>query len=133
MSSNHNDKPQTNTSPTRPNSWDDYQDFISNIPNFISEFNRDEFELTDGQQAFHNKHFNREEMTNQIGFINGKLVHIRITLDATEHKVDDFALMKILPREHAKKLTNRKVLTENINYSVEHILSDLRATEGSKW
>lgn len=72
-------------------------------------------------------------MTNQIGFINGKLVHIRITLDASEHKVDDFALMKILPREHAKKLTKRDVLAENTNYVVEHILSDLRTIEGPKW
>ncbi|MFA0659268.1 hypothetical protein AB4619_08995, partial [Vibrio splendidus] len=112
------DKPQENTSLTRSNSWDDYQDFIINIPDFIAEFSRDKLELTTEQQAFHNKHFNREEMTNQIGFINGKLVHIRITLDATEHKVDDFALMKILPREHAKKLTNKKVLEENTNYAV---------------
>ncbi|WP_210437670.1 hypothetical protein [Vibrio crassostreae] len=127
------DKPQENTSLTRSNSWDDYQDFIINIPDFIAEFSRDKLELTTEQQAFHNKHFNREEMTNQIGFINGKLVHIRLTLDATEHKVDDFALMKILPREHAKKLTNKKVLEENTNYAVDHILSDLRTIEGSKW
>ncbi|WP_213903163.1 hypothetical protein [Vibrio crassostreae] len=127
------DKPQENTSLTRSNSWDDYQDFIINIPDFIAEFSRDKLELPTEQQAFHNKHFNREEMTNQIGFINGKLVHIRITLDATEHKVDDFALMKILPREHAKKLTNKKVLEENTNYAVDHILSDLRTIEGSKW
>ena len=127
------DKPQTNTSPTRPNSWDDYQDFIRNIPDFIAEFSRDKLELTNEQQAFHDKHFNREEMTNQIGFINGKLVHIRITLDATEHKVDDFALMKILPREHARKLTKRAALAENTNYAMENILSDLRTTEGSKW
>ncbi|CAK1828744.1 conserved hypothetical protein [Vibrio crassostreae] len=127
------DKPQENTSLTRSNSWDDYQDFIINIPDFIAEFSRDKLELTTEQQAFHNKHFNREEITNQIGFINGKLVHIRITLDATEHKVDDFALMKILPREHAKKLTNKKVLEENTNYAVDHILSDLRTIEGSKW
>ncbi|WP_210439042.1 hypothetical protein [Vibrio crassostreae] len=127
------DKPQENTSLTRSNSWDDYQDFIINIPDFIAEFSRDKLELTTEQQAFHNKHFKREEMTNQIGFINGKLVHIRITLDATEHKVDDFALMKILPREHAKKLTNKKVLEENTNYAVDHILSDLRTIEGSKW
>ncbi|PKF48661.1 hypothetical protein AT251_24445 [Enterovibrio nigricans] len=91
------------------------------------------FELTDEQQAFHNKHFNREEMTNQIGFINGKLVHIRITLDATEHKVDELALLKILPREHAKKLTKRDVLEENTNYAMENILSDLRCIEGSTW
>ncbi|WP_210452745.1 hypothetical protein [Vibrio crassostreae] len=127
------DKPQENTSLTRSNSWDDYQDFIINIPDFIAEFSRDKLELTTEQQAFHNKHFNREEMTNQIGFINGKLVHIRITLDATAHKVDDFALMKILPREHAKKLTHKKVLEENTNYAVDHILSDLRTIEGSKW
>lgn len=133
MSEHNNENTQTNTTPTRPNSWDDYQDFISHIPNFIAEFSRDKLELTDEQQAFHNKHFNREEMTNQIGFINGKLVHIRITLDASEHKVDDFALMKILPREHAKKLTKRDVLAENTNYAVEHILSDLRTIEGSKW
>ncbi|HHP0486038.1 TPA: hypothetical protein ACRZ4F_002682 [Vibrio harveyi] len=127
------DKPQANTSPTRPNSWDDYQDFIRNIPDFIAEFSRDKLELTNEQQTFHDKHFNREEMTNQIGFINGKLVHIRITLDASEHKVDDFALMKILPREHAKKLTKRAALAENTNYAMENILSDLRTTEGSKW
>ncbi|WP_210450516.1 hypothetical protein [Vibrio crassostreae] len=127
------DKPQENTSLTRSNSWDDYQDFIINIPDFIAEFSRDKLELTTEQQAFHNKHYNSEEMTNQIGFINGKLVHNRITLDATEHKVDDFALMKILPREHAKKLTNKKVLEENTNYAVDHILSDLRTIEGSKW
>ncbi|ENY3835636.1 hypothetical protein ACFXIQ_001073 [Vibrio vulnificus] len=133
MSEHHNENTQANTSPTRPNSWDDYQDFISNIPAFIEAFSRDKLELTDEQQAFHDKHFNREEMTNQIGFINGKLVHIRITLDATEHKVDDFALMKTLPREHAKKLTKREILTENTNYAVEHILSDLRTIEGSKW
>ncbi|WP_210437667.1 hypothetical protein [Vibrio crassostreae] len=66
------DKPQENTSLTRSNSWDDYQDFIINIPDFIAEFSRDKLELTTEQQAFHNKHFNREEMTNQIGFINGK-------------------------------------------------------------
>ncbi|WP_282604079.1 hypothetical protein [Vibrio crassostreae] len=41
--------------------------------------------------------------------------------------------MKILPREHAKKLTNKKVLEENTNYAVDHILSDLRTIEGSKW
>ncbi len=133
MPKHDNENTQDNTSATRLNSWEDYQDFISKIPAFIEAFNREKLELSDEQQAFHDRHFNREEITNQLGFINGKLVHIRITLDATEHKVDDFALMKILPREHAKKLTNKKTLTENTNYAVEHILSDLRTIEGSKW
>ncbi|SKA76438.1 hypothetical protein [Enterovibrio nigricans] len=132
MSQHDNDTSPSKTT-TAPNSWDDYQDFVSHIPAFIAAFNGEKLELTDEQQAFHNKHFNREEMTNQIGFINGKLVHIRITLDATEHKVDEFALLKILPREHAKKLTKREALEQNTNYAMENILSDLRCIDGSTW
>ncbi len=133
MSKHDNENNQDSASLIRTNSWEDYQDFINNIPGFIAEFDRDELELSETQQAFRDKHFNREEMVNQIGFINGKLVHIRITLDATEHKVDDFALMKILPRQHAKKLTKREALAEETNYALDNILSDLRMVEGSNW
>ncbi|CAK2526647.1 conserved hypothetical protein [Vibrio crassostreae] len=127
------DKPQENTSPTRSNSWDDYQDFISNIREFIGAFNKESLELTDKAQRFHRAHLTREEMTNQIAFINGKLVHIRITMDASEHRIDEQTLLKILPRQDAKKLSNPAKLSENCGYAMENIISDIKTIHTQDW